>query len=119
MSILEGLETIVTRLNCYKVSDDQTLVNLDVHKVNNNWKGSVFYISTNYNNIYNKEKYNSTKTHITIPPHIEFVDDVVKFVEGRYIFSVLRDNGCTTMPFIVYLDQLELLVELFTSNGPI
>jgi hypothetical protein len=103
----------------YKVLDSkQTIVNLNVEKVNNNSKGSVFYIPTDYKNIYNKEKYNNIKFDIFnndfyIPPHIEFLDDVVKFVEGRYSFSVLRDIGCTNIPFIVYLEQLEILVELF------
>ena len=119
MSIVEKMETIIDRLNNYCLLDTtQTLVNLDVNKINNNWKGSVFYITTEYNNIYNKDKYNNIKfdilsNNLYIPPHIEFIDDVVKFVEGRYSFSVLRDNGFTNMPFIVYLDQLELLVELF------
>jgi hypothetical protein len=119
MSIVEKMETIIERLNNYCLLDTtQTIVNLDVNKINNNWKGSVFYITTDYKNIYNKEKYNNIKfdilsNNLYIPPHIEFIDDVVKFVEGRYSFSVIRDNGCTNMPFIVYLDQLELLVELF------
>ena len=119
MSIVEQLENIIERLNNYNLlHDNQTIVNLNVHKVNDNWKGSVFYISTDYNNIYNKDEYKSAEKYILeddfyIPPHIEFLDDVVKFVEGRYMFSVLRDNGCITMPFIVYLDQLESLVELF------
>ncbi len=48
-----------------------------------------------------------------MPPHIEFLDNLVKFVEGRYSFSVIRDIGCISMPFIVYLDELEQIVELF------
>jgi hypothetical protein len=116
---MNHVENIIEKFKNYKLlEDDKVIVDLNITKVNNSWKGSVFYIPTVYKNIYNKEKYNHIKNNILnsnvyIPPHIEFVDNLVKFVEGRYTFSVIRDIGCTSMPFIVYLDDLEIVSELF------
>ena len=123
MATEEQLEQIIKIMNSYKPLDNEHIViSLDVEKIDKNWKGSIFYVPHIFKNFSSRNLYNESKAYLMsitnniIPPVIEVEDDLVRFLDGRYEFAVLRDCGCKSMPFIVFLDQLETMKELFVDE---
>jgi hypothetical protein len=116
----ERLEEIISIMYKYDtMGKDQVLVKLNVEKIDKNWRGSIFYVPHIFKNFSSRHLYHMSKEYLIknsidiIPPLIEVDDDLVRFLDGRHDFAVLRDSGCIDIPCIVYLDQLELIKQMF------
>lgn len=101
----------------HKPNKPFTIVILNTHKVNNNWKKSKLYLS-NYSKlhtIHDKAKYlgsrsNIIKNIVYEPPEININDNKnIEFINGRNRFANLRDLGEKYIPFIVHKNDLDFI----------
>jgi hypothetical protein len=99
----------LTSLNQNKYGMKYIIVEYSVNKIDDVWKDSEFYISTNYDSIIEKEKYLwsridllSLSDKIKKPPDLYFDHrGELCFENGNYNFANLRDLGCKTIPCII------------------
>jgi hypothetical protein len=96
----------------------RTIITLNIEKINNSWKKSILYLSSP--DLKNDKRYLKVKTYLlngelTKPPTIDLKDNGdIEFENGRHRFSILRDLGYLEMPFIVYEDEKEQLIEKYS-----
>lgn len=94
-------------------SKNQTIILLNVEKINSSWLKSDNYIN-NFNLILNenvKAKYIQSRIDmincvVKKPPYIYMLNENIEFENGRNRFANLRDLGVKFMPFIVYKKDL-------------
>jgi len=91
---------------------------LNIEKINNSWKKSTLYLLSP--DLKNDKRYLKVKNYVlngelTKPPTIDLKDNGdIEFKDGRHRFSILRDLGYLEIPFIVYEDEKEQLIEQYS-----
>lgn len=121
------MENIIDNMNNYDITDyndncddelmKRTIITLNIEKINNSWKKSILYLSLP--DLKNDKRYLKVKNYLlngklTKPPIINLKDSGdIEFEDGRHRFSILRDMDCLEMPFIIYEDEKEQLIEKF------
>lgn len=104
----------------YEKEFETIIITCNINKINNSWKKSSLYISSNILEIENKNKYIQSKNDllnmkVEKPPFIELIDnnDVV-FIDGRNRFANLRDMNCECIPIIIYKYDNEIISKLYS-----
>jgi len=103
----------------YDKEFETIIITCNITKINNSWKKSSLYISSNASEIANKEKYFQSKDDlinlkVKKPPFIQLIDNnEIEFIDGRNRFANLRDIKCLYMPFIVYTYEKEIINILY------
>lgn len=123
------IQNIIDNMNKYDVNIDNEdfyeefktiIITCNINKINNSWKKSLLYISTNFADIENKAKYNQSKKDlfnmkVNKPPFINLTDNNdIEFIDGRHRFSNLRDMNCLYMPFIVCISEKDTICEIYS-----
>lgn len=120
---------IIDNMSKYDVNNDNEfyekdfetiIITCNINKINNSWKKSSLYISSNILEIENKNKYFQSKNDlfnmkVEKPSFIELIDnnDVV-FIDGRNRFANLRDMNCEYIPIIIYKYDNEIISKLYS-----
>ena len=121
------MDRIIDAMNNYDIMDyndncgdelmKRTIIMLNIKKINNSWKKSTLYLSSP--DLKNDKRYLKVKTfllngELIKPPTIDLKDNGdIKFEDGRHRFSILRDLGYLEIPFIVYEEEKDQLIENF------
>jgi hypothetical protein len=123
------IKDIINNMVKYDINNDNenydkefeiTIISCNIDKINNSWKKSPLYISSNILEIENKEKYFQSKDDlfnmkVKKPPFIQLMDnDDIEFIDGRNRFANLRDMNCLYMPFIVYKNEKGIICRLYS-----
>jgi hypothetical protein len=121
------ITNIIDNMNNYDVNNDNydkefeiTIISCNIDKINNSWKKSSLYISSNILEIENKGKYFQSKDDlfnmkVKKPPFVQLMDnDEIGFIDGRNRFANLRDIKCLYMPFIVYTYEKEIISKIYS-----
>lgn len=104
----------------YDTEFETIIVTCNIDKINNSWKKTALYISSNILEIENKDKYLKSKNDllnmkVNKPPFINLTDyNDIEFIDGRNRFANLRDMNCINMPFIVYKNEKEIICRLYS-----
>ena len=104
----------------YEKEFETIIITCNIQKINNSWKNSSLYISSNILEIDNKEKYLQSKNYlfnmkVEKPPFIELIDNnEILFIDGRNRFANLRDMNCMYMPFIIYKYDNHVISRLYS-----
>ena len=121
-------KNIIDNMSNYDVSYDNEnyeseykimIIFCNINKINNSWKKSLLYITSNISELENKDKYIQSKKDLLSmkvekPPFIYLTDDNnIEFIDGRHRFANLRDMNCKKMPFIIYKTEYEIISNLY------
>lgn len=104
----------------YDKEFETIIITCNIDKINNSWKKSPLFISSNILEIENKEKYFQSKIDlfnmkVKKPPFIQLMDNnEIEFIDGRNRFANLRDVKCLYMPFIVYTYEKEIISKIYS-----
>jgi hypothetical protein len=104
----------------YDKEFETIIITCNINKINNSWKKSSLYISSNILEIANKEKYFQSKDDlinlkVKKPPFIQLIDNnEIEFIDGRNRFANLRDVKCLYMPFIIYTYEKEIISKIYS-----
>jgi len=104
----------------YDKEFETIIITCNINKINNSWKKSSLYISSNILEIENKNKYIQSKNDlfnmkVEKPPFIELIDNnEIVFIDGRNRFANLRDMNCEYMPFIINKCDYEIISKLYS-----
>ncbi|MFW6129951.1 MAG: hypothetical protein ACOC56_02130 [Atribacterota bacterium] len=99
------------------ISHKYSIVEVDVKKIDNNWKNDIFYIGNEFkiNNKYRQSFNYINKYNKCAVPHIGFDSSgIVGFYDGRHRFAVLRDMGIKKIFVAVFYKDLDRLVKYFS-----
>ena len=123
------MKDIIDNMSKYDINNDnenydkefETIITTcNINKINNSWKKSLLYISSNILEIENKYKYFKSKDDlfnmkVDKPPFINLTDcNNIEFIDGRNRFANLRDLNCLYMPFIIYKNEKEIICKLYS-----
>ena len=123
------IKDIIDNMVKYDINDDNDncdrafetiIINCNIDKINNSWKKSSLYISSNTLEVENKDKYLKSKhdllnMKVNKPPFIYLTDcNDIEFIDGRNRFANLRDMNCVYMPFIVYKNEKEIICRIYS-----
>lgn len=111
----------INLMSKYLHNDNLIIIELDINIIDKLWRYDALYVDIFKNNTNNESKYKYIKTRINLltllinkPPHISLNnnDNYVYFINGRHLFSNMRDLGCTKIPFLINCNEKDNILKI-------
>ena len=108
-------EEYITNMKTKRIPEEYEYMELPISFIENRWKCSPYYITSNMENIKQKEKYiysrrDLIRSQIYDPPILEIINQYeFDFINGRNRFANMRDLGYTKTPVWIKKNDTWLL----------